>query len=336
MSGDQAKGVVMRAAWFEETGPASQVLQVGELDTPVPGPDQGLVRLFASGVNPADVKLRSGWLKVQEGFRRIIPNCDGAGVIEAVGEGVPPSRLGERVWLHTSKESPQGTAAEYIALNAAELHTLPEDLSFAVGACIGVPVVTAHHAVLIDGPVEGQTVLVAGGAGAVGHYAVQIAKLGGATVIATVSSAEKAAHAKEAGASHVINYRTEDLAARVLEVTGGAGVDRIVEVDLGANVTADAEIIKANGVIASYSSTSQREPVLPYYPLALKGVMLRLVQAYIMTPEKRRRMLDDIAAWLASDALIHTIGRRFGLDEIAAAHEAVEQGAVMGNVVIEI
>lgn len=326
----------MRAAWFEETGPASQVLQVGDVTAPVPGANQALVRLYASGVNPADVKLRSGWLKVHESFQRIIPNCDGAGVIEALGADVPASRLGERVWLHTSKENPLGTAAQYIAVDAADLHSLPESLSFAEGACIGVPVATAHHAVLIDGPVEGQTILVAGGAGVVGSYAVQVAALGGATVIATVSSPEKAAHAKKAGATHVINYRTEDLAARVMAITKGAGVDRIVEVDLGANINADARIIKTGGVIASYSSTSVREPVLPYYPLALKGVTLHLVQAYVMAPEKRRRMLDDIADWLASGALSHTIGGRFGLAEIAAAHEAVEQGAVMGKVVVEI
>ncbi len=242
--------------------------------------------------------------------------------------------MGNVFWLHTRKENPLGTAAEYNALDIAEVHTLPESLSFAEGACIGVPVATAHHAVLIDGPVAGRSVI-AGGAGVVGNYAVQIAALDGAIVITTVSSAEKAAHAKAAGADYVIDYRTEDVAARVLEITGGEGGDRIVEVDLGANMAADAKIIKTDGVIAFYSSTSQREPVLPYYPLALKGVTLRLVQAYIMAPEKRRRVLDDIAAWLASGALSHTIARRYPLDQIAAAHEAVEQGSVMGKVVVE-
>jgi NADPH:quinone reductase len=326
----------MRAAWFEQTGPAYQVLQVGEMATPEPGPGQALVRLYASGVNPADVKLRSGWLKVHESFQRLIPNCDGAGVIEAVGDGVPASRVGERVWVHTSKEDPLGTAAQYIALDAAELYPLPDGMDFAEGACIGVPVGTAHHVVLIDGPVDGQTILVAGGAGVVGAYAVRIAALGGATVIATVSSPEKAAHAKKAGAAHTIDYKTEDVAARVMEITKGAGVDRIVEVDFGANIDTDAAIIKPDGVIASYSSTSVREPVLPYYPLAMKGVTIRLVQAYIMSIEKRYQMLDDIAAWLASGALSHTIGRRFSLDEIAAAHEAVEQGGFIGKVVVEI
>ncbi|MCG8361474.1 MAG: NADPH:quinone reductase [Kiloniellales bacterium] len=312
------------------------MLRVGELDDPAPGPGEVLVRLHASGVNPADVKLRSGWLKVHDALPRIIPNCDGAGVIEALGAGVAASRLGERVWVHTAKESPNGTAAQYIALDQALVQPLPGAMSFAEGACVGVPIVTAHHAVLIDGSLEGQTILIAGGAGAVGHYAVQLAKQAGATVIATVSSAEKANHARGAGADHIINYREEDVAARVLALTGGAGVERIVEVDFGANVAIDAEVIKPGGVIASYSSTSQPEPVLPYYPLALKGVTLRLVQAHLVSAEQRRAMLADIGRRLVAGGLEHAIGRRFALDQIALAHEAVESGAVIGNVVVDI
>ncbi len=326
----------MRAAWYETTGTASEVLRHGELETPTPGAGQVLIRLHASGINPADVKARSGWLKVHENFSRVIPNCDGAGVVEAVGPEVDASWIGKRVWVHISKENPNGTAAEYMPAALEDVHTLPADVSFVEGAGVGVPVATAHHIVLVDGPVRGQSILIAGGAGVVAHYAIQIAKLSGATVITTVSSPEKAAHAKAAGADHIINYRETDVASRIMQITEGAGVDRIVEVDLGANMTLDAKVIKPNGVIASYSSTSDRAPVLPYYAFALKGVTLHLVQAYVLTPEKRQRMFDDIAGWLAAGALQFTVGRHFKLSEIAVAHEAVEQGTVMGKVIVDL
>jgi NADPH2:quinone reductase len=323
----------VQAAWYERMGAAADVIQVGDLDTPKPAAGEVRVRLHASGVNPADVKRRSGW-SGGDAFERIIPHGDGAGVIEAVGNGAPPSRLGERVWVHKTKDQHQGTAAEYTTLPAEQAHSLPEHMSFDEGACIGVPLMTAYQAVMRDGPVTGQTVLVAGGAGAVGHYAIQVAKRGGATVLTTVSSDVKASHANAAGADHVINYRTEDTAARILEITGGAGVDRIVEVDFGANLSINVAVIKPAGVIASYSSTAVREPVLPYYPLAYKGVTLHLIQAYLMTAQ-RETMLRDVMRLLESRSLIHTVGARFPLSQTAAAHKALESGGVIGNVVVE-
>jgi NADPH2:quinone reductase len=316
-------------------GPAAEVIQVGEVDTPEPGSGEVLVRLHASGVNPADVKRRSGWLDVSEGFGRIIPHGDGAGIIAAVGTGVPPSRVGERVWVHKMKEQRHGTAAQYTTLPSEQAYLLPDHMSFAEGACLGVPAVTAYHAVMIDGPVTGQTLLVAGGAGAVAHYAIQLAKLSDATVMTTVSSDEKAVHAKTAGADHIINYKTEDVVARVLELTDGAGVDRIVEVDFGTNLPIDVAIIKPAGVIASYSSTAVREPILPYYPLAYKGVTIHLVQAYVMAAAQRQAMLDHLIRLLQSGVLSHNVGPRFKLSDIVAAHEALESGRVIGNVVVE-
>ncbi|ETX08836.1 NADPH:quinone reductase [Candidatus Entotheonella palauensis] len=325
----------MIAAWYERWGPAAEVIQVGELDTPEPGSGEVLVRLHASGVNPADVKRRSGWLSVDDPFDRMIPHGDGAGTIEAVGAGVPRSRVGERVWIHQMKDNRNGTAAEYTTLPADQAYALPDHMSFAEGACLGVPAATAYHAVMIDGPVTGQTVLVAGGAGAVAHYAIQFAKLSDATVITTVSSDEKAAHDKTAGADDIINYKTEDVVARVLEITSGAGVDRIVEVDLGANLPIDVPLIKPAGVIASYSSTAIREPIFPYYPLAYKGITLHLVQAYVMAAVKREAMLTDITRLLKSGALLHSVGARFRLPDTVAAHEALESGRVIGNIVVE-
>ncbi len=326
----------MRAAWYERLGPAAEVIQVSEIDTPVPGVGEVLVRLHASGVNPADVKKRSGWLNVNDHFGRIIPHSDGAGIIEAVGHGVPMARVGERVWVYKMKEQIRGTAAEYTTVPTEQAHLLPDHMSYAEGACLGIPAATAYHAVMIDGPVTGQTLLVAGGAGAVAHYAIQFAKLNGATVMTTVSSDEKAAHAKTAGADDIINYRTEDVVARVLELTDGEGVDRVVEVDFGTNLPINVPIIKSAGVIASYSSTAIREPILPYYPLAYKGVSIHFVQAYVMASAQREAMLADMLRLIKSGALIHRVGPRFQMADIVAAHEALESGRTIGNVVVDI
>ena len=336
MRANHEEGSDVEAAWYERLGPAAEVIQVGTLETPEPGSGEVQVRLHASGVNPADVKKRSGWLVVNDSSDRTIPHSDGAGIIEAVGAGVPPSRIGERVWVHLMKDQHQGTAAHYTTLPSEQAHPLPDHLSFAEGACLGIPAVTAYQAVMMDGPVTGQTVLVAGGAGAVAHYAIQFAKRGGATVITTVSSDEKAAHAKTAGAETTLNYKTEDVVASVLDLTDGAGVDRIVEVDFGMNLPIDVPLIKPAGVIASYSSTAVREPVFPYYPLAYKGVTVHLVQAHIMVEAKRQAMLDDLQRLLRQNALIHRVGSRFSLSETAAAHEALESGQVIGNVVVEL
>ena len=326
----------MRAAWYERTGPAKEVFKVGELDTPVANQGEVLVQLCSSGVNPADVKLRSGWLSIHKTFDRIIPNNDGAGIIVDVGEGVSHQRIGQRVWVHTSKEHTNGTAAEYVALPSSCAHYLPEGVTFAEGACVGVPIATAHHLVFIDGPVEGQTVFVAGGAGAVGHYAIQLAKDAGAQVITTVSGSEKKEHAIGAGADHVINYREEDVCGETMAITQGTGVDRIIEVDLGANINLDAEIIGRDGVIASYSSTSDRNPILPYYPLALKGATVHFVQAYVMNAIQLEFMLSDIQARLAAGSLVHCVGARYPLSEIVSAHEAQEENSVIGNIIVEI
>jgi NADPH:quinone reductase-like Zn-dependent oxidoreductase len=274
-------------------------------------------------------------------FARIVPHADGAGEIVAVGDGVPSSRLGARVWVYNATalydaSRGLGTAAELCAIPSAQALPLPSGIDFAAGACLGIPACTAHRAVFADGAVAGQTVLVQGGAGAVGHYVVQMAKLGGARVIATVGSPEKAAHARAAGADATVDRRREDVVARVLELTGGAGVERIVEVDFGANVAIDARLIRPNGVIASYSSTTVPEPALPYYPLAFRGVTLRLVQGFNLPPTARAQAESDIARWCVEGRLQHAIAARFKLAEIARAHALLESGQAIGNIVIEI
>ncbi len=327
----------MRAAWYERTGPPHEVLTVGELPAPEPGPGEVLVRLSSSGINPSDFKQRAGWRAEGLPFPRIVPHSDGGGVIEAAGPGVNPFREGQRVWLYnTQRGRPWGTAADCVAVPEAQAVPLPDGVGFDIAACLGVPASTAHFAILSDGPVADRTILVAGAAGAVGHSAVQFAKWGGAQVIATVSSDTKAAHARAAGADHVVNYRTDPVAERVREITDGAGVDRIAEVDFGANLGIAIEVIKPNGVIASYSSTRVPEPALPYYPLAYKGVTVRFVQAYLLPPSARTQAIRDITETLRSGDLRPAIAATFPLDRIADAHALAESGTAIGNVVLDL
>jgi len=336
----------MRAVWYDRTGPAAEVLVVGELPRPAPAAGEALVEMHASGINPADTKRRSGWGASDFGRvqGRVFPHSDGAGIVVATGEGVDPSLCGRRVWIWNASGGDfykaeggieRGTAAEFVALPLRHVVLLPDNADFAVGACLGGPAMTAHHVVLGDGDVLGKTVLVQGGAGAVGELAIQFAAAGGARVIATVSSSAKAKIATEAGAHHVIDRHAEDVAARVQSLCP-RGVDRIVEVDFGANVAIDAAVAASNGKIASYSSTSNREPVLPYYALQRKGVTVQFVQAFILTAQARERAIAGINAMLDAGRLRPTIAARFPLAEIARAHELVESGKAIGNVVLTI
>jgi NADPH2:quinone reductase len=326
----------MKAAYYDRNGPADEVLQVAELPMPAPGPGEVLVRLKASGVNPSDVKSRAG-LRAKMAYPRVVPHSDGAGVIEAVGAGIDPARVGERVWLWNGQwQRPFGTAAEYIALPSFQAPHLPDGVPYEAGACLGIPAMTAHRCVFADGPVAGQTILVTGGAGAVGHYAVQLARWGGATVIATVSGADKAAHAREAGADHVVNYKTDDVAQRVKEITKGQGVDRVIEVEFGGNLQTTLACLKANGVIAAYASSAVMEPKLPFYPMMFQGITLRTVLVYILPEAARRQSIQDINQALVQGALVHAIAETYPLDRIVAAHEVVESGLGIGNVVVSI
>ena len=323
----------MHAAWYERTGPARAVLVVGGMPTPSPGPGEVLVRLATSGVNPSDWKARGGSRPMLA--PRIIPHSDGAGMIEAVGEGVEASRIGERVWVWNGQwQRALGTAAEYIALPAAQAVRLPAGTSFEAGACLGIPALTAWRAVQVDGGVAGQRVLVAGGAGAVGHYAIQMAKLlGAAQVIATVSSGAKAAHALSAGADAVIDYKADDVVARVKDLTNGHGVDRVVEVDLAANAALLPQIVAKDGLCVCYGS-GKAEMSLPFFPLILSGVAIRFFIVYALPPKARVDGLAQVTRWLEAGALRHAIGAVLPLSAIAEAHERVERGDVLGNVVL--
>ncbi len=327
----------MKAAFYERLGPAREVLQVGDFPQPAAAAGEVRVRILWSGVNPSDVKSRMGLRSATMPFARVIPHSDGMGIIDAIGHGVAASRIGQRVWTwNAAWGRPFGTACEYVCLPQQQAVPLPDNVEDDVGACLGIPALTALHAILVDGGVAGKTVLVAGGAGAVGHYAVQMAgRLGAARVMASVSTPEKASLAREAGADDVVLYKSEPLAARVAELTGGRGVDRIIELDLAVNGPADLEILRTGGECVAYgSSTSPLQ--LPFYPLIAKNLQLKFFIVYHLTPEQRSCAIATLTRLLSRNALRHHIAARMPLQEIATAHEMVERGTAVGKVLLGI
>ncbi len=329
----------MKAAFYERKGPAREVLVVGERPTPEPAAGEVRVRVHVSAVNPSDTKVRSGARgRTAMPFPVMVPNQDGAGVIDAVGDGVDRARIGERVWVYEAHlNRPFGTAAQWCTVPAHKAVPLPPSADFATGACMGIPAMTAHRCVFADGSVRGKTVLVQGGTGAVGWYAVQMARLDGARVFATVSRPEQAQRLLDAGADAVIDYQRDDVAARLRELTGEAEpLDRVVEVAFGVNVAADVALLKPCGVIATYASDAVPEPAIPYWPMVMKDLTVRFVLVYAMP----RSAHDDAVAWiseaLARDALKHQVFGVYALDDIAAAHEATEAMSHVGKVLVAV
>ena len=326
----------MKAAWYENIGAAAEVLQVGETSDPTPNVGEVLVEIKSSGLNPSDVKTRAG-ARGELQFPQVIPHSDGGGVITAVGEGIDKSRIGERVWIWNGAFGRAcGTCAEMIALPSEQAVSLPEGTSFEAAACMGIPASTAYYGMLCDGSVENQTVLVTGGAGAVGYYGIQLAKWSGASVITTVSGDEKAAVANDAGADLIINYRDEDVVAAINDFTNGEGVDRILEVEFGGNLETSKQIIKPNGTIASYGSVASMEPTLPFYDLMFKGVKLNTYLIYIVSEADRNMITDGINDALNDQALNHMIAESYELDDIVDAHLSMESNTVVGNIVINL
>jgi NADPH:quinone reductase len=325
----------MRAAFYTRQGTARDVLEVGEQPTPQPGPGEVRVRLQASGVNPSDWKVRRG------GFGRglvaplIIPHSDGAGDIDAVGSGVS-DRRGERVWVWNGQwKRPHGTAAQYIVLPAAQAVRLPDNVGYAEGACLGIPAFTAVQAVRLSEINRDSIVLIAGGAGSVAHYAIQLAKLRGATVITTVSGDAKAAHAKLAGADHIINYRAEDTGKRVQEITEGRGVDGIIELDLSSNAKLYPSLLRPHAKVAVYGM-AMNEATLPSLWLMQNSITLRLFLIYDISESDRSTGIAELTRLLGDGRLRHSVARRLPLDAVAEAHELVEAGKVIGNVVLDV
>jgi NADPH2:quinone reductase len=325
----------MHAAWYEKNGAAAEVLAVGEMETSRPGPGEVRVRLATSGVNPSDVKSRAGTAR-KIAFPRVIPHSDGAGEIDAVGEGVPPSRVGERVWTWNGQwKRPFGTAAEYVVLPSAQAVALPAHIDFVAGACLGIPALTAWHALALADARAGTTLLIAGGAGAVAHYAIQFAKARGARVISTVSSPHKAEVARAAGADETIDYKRESVPERVAALTEKAGVDAVIELDLAANAHLIPGVLRPKGAVVVYG-TGKPEAQIPAGFCLVNSIRLQFMLVYELTAEERARAIDDITAMLKADALVHNVAKTFRLGDIVAAHQLVESGTAIGNVVMEL
>jgi NADPH2:quinone reductase len=325
----------MRAAYYESNGPAREVLRVADVETPQAGRGEVRVRLRTSGVNPSDVKSRAG-LTRKIAFPRVIPHSDGAGEIDAVGEGVSPARVGERVWVWNGQwRRPFGTAAEWIVLPSEQAVRLPANVTMDAGACLGIPAYTGYQGVLLARAKEGSTVLVAAGAGAVGHYAIQFAKKRKATVITTVSSPAKAEIARAAGADHVIDYKREDVGERVMAITAKRGVDAVIEMDLAANARLLPTVLAPNGVVAVYGSGAA-EASIPFQFLLQNSITLQFFLVYLMPAEMRQRATADITQMLEQGELIHNVAQTFDLGDMVAAHEAVESGKAMGNIVVRL
>jgi len=322
----------MRAAYYEANGSARDVLRVGEVATPQAGPGEVRVKLATSGVNPSDVKSRAGTTR-KIAWPRVIPQSDGAGVVDQVGQGVPKSRLGERVWLWNGQwKRAFGTAADLIALPSAQAVKLPERVSFEEGACLGIPAMTAYHAVTLAPAEKGTTLLVSGGAGSVSQYVVQFAKAAGATVLTTISSAEKAKAAQEAGADHTIDYKRENVGERVMELTGKRGVDAVIEMDLAANAKLIPQVLRPKGSVIVYGTGP--EALLPAAFCLVNTIRLQFFLVYELDAAERLRALAAIDGALMNGSLVNRVAQpTYPLAEIAAAHEAVERGSI-GNVIV--
>jgi NADPH2:quinone reductase len=328
----------MKAAWYTQNGEAQDVMQVGELPTPTPQAGDVLVRLMTSGVNPSDAKSRRA-RPVSDPL--IVPHSDGAGVIEAVGAGVSAARVGQRVWVWNGQwQRALGTCAQYIALPEVQAVALPDDTDFAAGACMGIPGLTAVQAVILAerlaGDLRGQTVLVSGASSAVGHYITQMVRLAGGRLIGTVGSEAKAAHARAAGMQEAVFYKTESVPERVKALTQGRGADVIIDMDFSTTARWAAEgALAAHGQVVCYGSNAL-EVNLPFRPWLFQSMGVKFFLVYDLTPADRQKAVARLSAMLSQQQLQHSIGARFSLDQIAQAHQTVEPGQTVGNVVVDL
>jgi NADPH2:quinone reductase len=328
----------MKAAWYSRNGEAQDVMQVGDLPTPSLKSGEVLVRLATSGVNPSDVKSRRA-RPLSDPL--IVPHSDGAGVIEAVGQGVPVSRVGERVWVWNGQwQRPMGTCAQFIALPAAQAVALPDGVDFAAGACMGIPGLTAVQAVILaerlGGDLRGQNVLVTGASSAVGHYITQMVTQAGGRVIGTVGSEGKAVHAQAAGMQDAVYYKTESVPQRVKALTQGRGADVIIDMDFSTTAGWASEgALAPHGQVVCYGSNALEVP-LPFRPWLFQSMGVKFFLVYELTPADRQMAVARLSGMLAAGQLQHSIGARYPLDQVAQAHRTVEAGQTVGNVVIEL
>ncbi|MEU0816485.1 NADPH:quinone reductase [Streptomyces mirabilis] len=324
----------MLASWYDEQGPAAAVLGVGELPDPEPGPGEVRVRVTVSGVNPGDTKKRRGWLGSSMPYPRVIPHSDAAGVVDAVGDGVDARRVGQRVWVYGAQSyRPFGTAAQYTVVPEDLAVPLPDHLGDELGASLGIPGITAHRTVFGDGPVDGRTVLVHGVLGGVGSLTAQLARWGGATVLATVRRGDDLDRVDPAVVSHAVALDSADPAAAI-RTYAPRGVDRIIEVALSDNADLDTAVAATDAVIAAYASRADRTEI-PFWPLLFNNVTLRLLGSDDFPAEARRQAARDLTAAAAVGALTVDVGDRYPLEDIAKAHDRVDAGG-RGRVLVTI
>lgn len=327
----------MKAAWFNKFGIARDVLEMGEWKEPEPQEGEVKIRVYASGVNPSDTKKRAGANPILLDAGAVIPNSDGAGVIKSVGSGVSSSRIGQRVWIYNGQYGQQeGTSAEYVCVPSTQAVNLPDNASFEVGAMMGIPAMTAHRCVMADGEVKDKIILVTGGAGRVGYYAIQWAKHFGAKVIATGGGKKSVEQCYEAGADLVVSHPSDDATKQILEFTKGQKIDRVIDGDFGANLAHVLDVIKVNGVIATYSSMTDMNPSIPFVRMMFLDLTIRMVLVYEIPMEAKLHAAKDIIELLESNGLKNRVANIFPLDEIASAHEAIEAGSNYGSVILKV
>ena len=315
----------MRAVWYERQGPAGEVLQIGQLPDPEPGPGEVRVRVRLSGVNPGDTKKRRGWLGSAMPYPRVIPHSDGAGVVESVGVGVDPARVGRRVWVHGAQSyRPFGTAAQLTVVPAQQAIDLPDEVPDELGACLGIPGITAHRAVFADGPVAGATVLVQGVLGAVGALAAQLAHWSGATVIGTVRRSADVGRADTAALAYIVALDQPDPAG-VIRAHAPGGVDRIIEVAFSDNIDLDAAVAKNHTTIAAYATRGDR-PDFPFWPMLFDNIVIRLLGSDDFSAASKQQAAVDLTAAAVDGALSMPIGTPLPLERAAEAHDLVDSG----------
>ena len=327
----------MKAVWYNKFGAPEKVLVFGDYKEPIPKVNEVKVRVRASAINPSDTKKRLGANPMLLERGAVIPNSDGAGEIIEVGKNISQKRIGERVWIFNGQFGRQeGTCAEYICVPEKQAVSLPDNISFEEGAMMGIPAMTAHRCVTSDGSIRGKTLLVTGGAGRVGFYAIQWAKHFGATVIATGSNVESVLNCKKAGADFVVDHPNPSTVNKILDFTNGKQVDHIVDGDFGVNLESVLDLLKINGVITTYSSMTDLNPKIPFMRMMFMDLTIRMVLVYVMPWKAKLKAINDITDCLKTNKLYNRIANTYPLEESAAAHQEIERGNNFGSVIIKI
>ena len=325
----------MKAAWFDQFGSADKVLKIGEQETPSVGKGDVLVQLSTSGVNPSDVKKRSGAFPNLLDDGLVIPHSDGAGKIIAVGEDISKNRINERVWVYQAQfERRCGTAAEFLSIDSNRAIPLPDNTSYEIGACLGIPAMTAHRCVFSDGDVIDKYILVTGGAGRVGSYAIQWAKNAGALVIATASNEEDKKLCHDLGAEIVVNHRDEHWEMDILAKTNGSKIDRVIDVEFGENLPKLLKVLKTGATITTYASSQIPKPELPFLQMMYMDLSIRMVIVYAMPEEAKNQAIIDITTALKNNQLMHRVSHLLPFKEIHTSHQLIESGKVRGCVIL--